>query len=451
VTVRFPRRLLGGVLALSLLIALPTGTASARVLSRRTLAPGVVLTRIYDPHGPWHIFVVDVNLKRAATMDVALAGSGSGFMRTSQMAAAHKALVAVNGDFGVWPVPRPTHAFAEDGFLRFTPAGPHSANIAVSESERHLYLGRDKPVIRLQVPRFRKPFQVGSWNAGTPRRNQLAGFTPPRSVTGAAHSCSLRMRPLGKPAWAPKRSAVQRTYRVGTVACSKDPLRLVGATVLSARRDTRTSAKLQHMKPGTTVTLSWTFGWKDTLDSIAGLPILLKAGRLRVSRHCTASFCQRQPRTGVGFTKKGHLLLVVVDGRRDGWSVGMTLVEFARLFKSLGATRAMNLDGGGSSTMVIRGKVINKPTDTTGERAVTSALLVLAGPDPGERIWRLRDASAASPSSASDATGANALTDPGSTGGMAQAVVSGALGGSTASIPDWMRVVARSFERRSTG
>jgi exopolysaccharide biosynthesis protein len=84
----------------------------------------------------------------------------------------------------------------------------------------------------------------------------------------------------------------------------------------------------------------------------------------------------RQARTLAGVTEDGRLLLVTVDGRRPGWSVGMTLPEAARLMRSLGARDALNLDGGGSTTMVVRGQVVNRPSDRVGERPVSDALYV---------------------------------------------------------------------------
>jgi exopolysaccharide biosynthesis protein len=78
----------------------------------------------------------------------------------------------------------------------------------------------------------------------------------------------------------------------------------------------------------------------------------------------------------------GRILLVVVDGRQPTHSLGMTMLELAMELKRLGAVEAMNLDGGGSSTMVVGGSVINLPSDETGERAVASALVVLPPQSP---------------------------------------------------------------------
>jgi hypothetical protein len=85
----------------------------------------------------------------------------------------------------------------------------------------------------------------------------------------------------------------------------------------------------------------------------------------------------RHPRTAVGFSRDSSTLyLVTVDGRQAR-SAGMTLAELASTMRGLGAWQAMNLDGGGSTTMVVRGAVVNSPSDTTGERPVGNALVVM--------------------------------------------------------------------------
>ncbi|AZV42675.1 phosphodiester glycosidase family protein [Peribacillus asahii] len=83
---------------------------------------------------------------------------------------------------------------------------------------------------------------------------------------------------------------------------------------------------------------------------------------------------KRNPRTLVGIKPNGNILLVVVDGRNEQVSVGLSFGESAMLMKALGAQDALNLDGGGSTTMAINGKVVNHPSDAAGERAVGDAL-----------------------------------------------------------------------------
>ena len=84
----------------------------------------------------------------------------------------------------------------------------------------------------------------------------------------------------------------------------------------------------------------------------------------------------RHPRTAIGFNRDSTTLIALtVDGRRESDS-GMSLVELADAMISLGAYEAMAFDGGGSTTMVVEGKVVNRPSDAAGERPVGSALLV---------------------------------------------------------------------------
>lgn len=86
---------------------------------------------------------------------------------------------------------------------------------------------------------------------------------------------------------------------------------------------------------------------------------------------------KRHPRTAAGTRRDGTVVLVTVDGRQPKTSVGMTVEELAGLMLELGCADAINLDGGGSTTMVVRGRVVNAPSDAAGERPVGDALLVL--------------------------------------------------------------------------
>jgi flagellar hook assembly protein FlgD len=84
----------------------------------------------------------------------------------------------------------------------------------------------------------------------------------------------------------------------------------------------------------------------------------------------------RNPRTAVGQLRDGSVILVVVDGRRPGYSAGVTNFELGQTVARLGAVEAMALDAGGSSTMAFDGQLLNRPSDPGGERAVAEALLV---------------------------------------------------------------------------
>ncbi len=87
---------------------------------------------------------------------------------------------------------------------------------------------------------------------------------------------------------------------------------------------------------------------------------------------------RRHPRTALGITKDNKLYIAVVYGRQPGVSSGASITEMSLILQSLGATEAINLDGGGSSVMVIDGQKTGIPSDKTGERAVGDALLFSA-------------------------------------------------------------------------
>jgi len=86
-------------------------------------------------------------------------------------------------------------------------------------------------------------------------------------------------------------------------------------------------------------------------------------------------FLQRNPRTFAGTDARGRTLFVTVDGRQLR-ELGLSIPETAAVARSLGMIEAINLDGGGSTAMVIRGSLISHPSDPTGERAVGDAIIV---------------------------------------------------------------------------
>lgn len=105
--------------------------------------------------------------------------------------------------------------------------------------------------------------------------------------------------------------------------------------------------------------------------AIGGGPLLLREGEVVPEDNAAAP---RHPRTAIGFSDR-EIVLVTVDGRQPGWSVGMDLPTLARLMAELGCTEALNLDGGGSTTAWVRGEIVNRPSDG-GERRIANAVLV---------------------------------------------------------------------------
>lgn len=156
-----------------------------------------------------------------------------------------------------------------------------------------------------------------------------------------------------------------------------------GGFVLS---DTKTSP-ISRLNVGDLVNLSWHPGpteWKRVVHAVSGGPVLIRDGKLYVGlkdenfrKSWTGS--QIHARTAIGVTANHHLLLATIEGPHTLWDV-------AKFLKKLGAVDALNLDGGGSTTMVINGKTVTRNRSTF-ERRVASSLVVMPRTE-GEPLYR---------------------------------------------------------------
>ncbi len=126
-----------------------------------------------------------------------------------------------------------------------------------------------------------------------------------------------------------------------------------------------------------TVLLTLTPPWANVPDAIGGGPVIVSDGKpvfRSLEDFTTEQLAYRHPRTGVGQTADGRILLVAVDGAQPGYSTGLTNFELALTMMRLGCVTASALDSGGSTTMAFDGKLLNRPSDPGGERAVAEAL-----------------------------------------------------------------------------
>ena len=118
---------------------------------------------------------------------------------------------------------------------------------------------------------------------------------------------------------------------------------------------------------------------KKNWDITNGVPQLIKNGKIDITweqEQASKSFVEtRHPRTAVAKLKDGKFLMLTADGRSEA-SAGVDLYDLAKYMLDFGAGDAMNLDGGGSTTMFLDGKVVNKPSDKEGERKIGDAILV---------------------------------------------------------------------------
>lgn len=151
-----------------------------------------------------------------------------------------------------------------------------------------------------------------------------------------------------------------------------------GGAVLVARGEAA-AALTAEAPAGSTAIVNFALrpGWAGVVSAIGGGPVIVRGGKpvFRANEaFLTAQLQPRAPRAAVGQLADGRILLVAVDGRQPGYSVGLTTFQLAQLVARLGAVTAMALDGGGSVTMGIDGKLLNRPSDGR-ERAVANALV----------------------------------------------------------------------------
>jgi exopolysaccharide biosynthesis protein len=122
------------------------------------------------------------------------------------------------------------------------------------------------------------------------------------------------------------------------------------------------------------------FKWKMK-TAVGGGPVLLQNGEIMISNEEELKFAgkainDRHPRTAIGYTRDNRMIILAVEGRNNGTAEGATLLQLAEIFRNLGCVEALNLDGGGSSCLLINGRETIKPSDKEGQRPVPAVLIV---------------------------------------------------------------------------
>ena len=291
---------------------------------------------------------------------------------TSSLAARHSALAAINGGYfrttGTYRG-EPNGLLAMNGKLLSEPVG-HRAGLAVAN------IGGQTRAI---IARF--DFKAEIKVAGR-YQHVISGFNRPREenelivFTPEFHRTTLT-KPDGIEVVVSKGRVMAVRDRVGS-----QPIPTRGY-VISASGAARQWART-HLRRGTHVVIRSQVVADPPLpfaaDFIIGAgPQLVKDNqfvRATDEKHSDDLIRQRHPRTAIGIRRDGRLVLVTVDGRQPKKSVGMTIKELAALMIELECRDALNLDGGGSTAMVIKNRVVNNPSDQAGERPVSDALLV---------------------------------------------------------------------------
>jgi len=368
--------------------------------------PGVEWTAIERERGPVRINVLEVDpgRVRAVLSNETVAGRE----RVSAMARRVDAVAGVNGTYFT-ASGDPVGVLAVNGQLLSEPLDGRSALILATGRASVASVG------------FRGSVSVNGRTRAIDGVNRVRGLIPacggrggdlpttrPNPVLTCTDASELVLLSPRYGARPPREGGVEAVVRGGLVAAVRPPgtgpvprdgLLLTGtgdaARFLRDAALPRSRVQVQlRLRAGGRALATAPFGpppgaLAEPAAVVGAGPRLLRAGRVAVTARAEGfappqapSFfgtfvASRQPRTLAGVREDGTLLLVTVDGRRPGWSVGMTLREAARLMHSLGARDALNLDGGGSSTMVVRGEVVSRSSDRVGERPVSNGLFVL--------------------------------------------------------------------------
>jgi Phosphodiester glycosidase len=361
----------------------------------RTLAPGVTYRHVVDRRGPWNMHVVRIDLRRATVelRHVRALDSLRGRERTSAMAARRAAagdtvLAAVNADFfelgsgesennqvlgGEWWKGAKVTDSPYDTF-----DNPH-AQFGLTAAGRPVldrYILEGMAWCRgVATPILTVNLRPTATYEGTTLYTPRFGSSTPRDTTRAVTEVVL--------AGAGRRGDTLLYVRAGAFVASTGTVIPRAGAVLSAY-GARTVA-VRAMREGDTVRVLLATRPRIRAPRllVGGWPRILANGRSVAGDAATVEGTisrnaeMRHPRSAVGFSRDSNVVvLFTVDGRSEN-SGGMTLVELAATMRRLGAWHALNFDGGGSTTMVVRGSVVNVPSDSTGERTVGSALVVV--------------------------------------------------------------------------
>lgn len=333
------------------------------------VAPGVKYTRTYQGFGfgpvTYHSLVVEPESGLELEPELAHESRGFGKEPVSVMARRRQAVAAINaGYFNGQGVP--LGMMIKDGEFISSPI--YGRTLLGITRSRELFIDQADQTLAVEFPLQNR--QRVRFNAvNLPRQNQQVVLYTPRygERTGTR----------------PDADAIElQVLSDGTVEEIGNANTLIPADgyVISAQGQGARWLKANAYQGMRALVFSQVLGrWEQVLHMVGGGPRLLKNAQPYVTseqERFQADIAKgRAPRTALGLGRKGELILLVVDGRQ-AQSKGLTLWELAALIKEKGAIEALNFDGGGSSAMVIRNRVVNRPSDGH-ERPVASALLLV--------------------------------------------------------------------------
>ncbi len=277
----------------------------------------------------------------------------------------------VNGDLFTWADGIPSSGLIQDGILKTTPH-PKRSMVGVDT------------VGNLRVERVA---MLATWQGSGPRRpvhllNRPPGPNGTSLYTPAYGTSTPPNNGAVEAVLSPFPAATPHTELVGFVTENRrggTPIPPGGAVLAAKGSQAQRLAVEAAAGQLVTVRLILRPEWRDVPEALGGGPVLVRNGApiFRAGEDFgTYHLNRRHPRTAVGQRADGRIIMLVVDGRRPGYSAGMTNFELAQMMIRLGAVTASGLDAGGSSTMAFDGQLLSRPSDTSGERMVAESLLV---------------------------------------------------------------------------
>ena len=164
------------------------------------------------------------------------------------------------------------------------------------------------------------------------------------------------------------------------VYAAQDPLRLEKDSFPMISWDIRKSKHSFTLHPRKRDFKKTFHKWKMQ-TAVGGGPVLVQKNRIKISneqewRFAGKAIDDKHPRTAMGYTADNRLIILVVQGRFPGKAEGATLPQEATMLKDLGCVEALNLDGGGSSCLLVNGKETIKPSDKEGQRPVPAVFII---------------------------------------------------------------------------
>ena len=378
--------IVGALVALGAVGAKYAQTPPGAMSWEKPIAPGVVYREELDYQGHRTVNSLRISLRsNAVRATVALyghttyePGNPTGRGPVSKIVSDERGIGAVNGDFfsmASGPSGEPLGIAVRDGRLLSTPSnrvafgwGPVDAAMSTASFSGSV-VGPDGEI------------KIDGLNRNCPK-DQITLDTPDAGLALSESPCTGVLLRFRDPVWSA--STIIKGRVVSAFAGPpKDPIRPDEAVLIARGNKADVLAKL---RPGANVTVTLRtagFDWERIDTVIGGGPALVRNGAIQVDAQqegFAAEFYDRKhPRTAIGRTADNDIWLVTVDGRQETGD-GMTLQELAALMQRLGCVDAMNLDGGGSTTMNVMGVTVNRPSDGQ-ERPIADAV-VLVGPRP---------------------------------------------------------------------